>query len=67
MPEQAPPPTKLERQSNNIPEPPPKLERQSTYIPEPPKLSFEDMRRIRLKQRMDNRTQNHMSLFSNAI
>ena len=65
-PPQAPPPTKLQKQKTTyIPEP--EVERHTPILAPQPKLSFEEMRRIRLKQRMDQRTQNHMSLFANAI
>ena len=65
MPEQAPPPTKLERQKSTYIQPP--MERHTPILAPEPKLSFEEMRRIRLKQRMGQRTQKHMSLFANAI
>ena len=63
--QQAPPPTKLERQKSTYTQPP--MEHPTPTLAPEPKLSFEEMRHIRLKQRMDKRTQNHMSLFANAI
>ena len=65
VPQQAPPPTKLERQKSTYIQQP--MERHTPILEPAPQLSFEEMRRIRLKQRMDQRTQNHMSLFANAI
>ena len=61
----APPPTKLERQRNTYIQPP--MERHTPILAPEPKLSFEEMRRQRLKQRADQRTQKHISLFANAI
>jgi len=67
VPQQAPPPQKLERQTSTYIQPP--MERPAPILaPEPvQQLSFQEMRNLRLKQRMDQRTQNYISLFANAI
>ena len=67
----APPPTKLERQKSTYIKPNPNhgwnMERRTPILAPEPKLSFEEMRRQRLKQRADQRKQKHISLFASAI
>ena len=67
----APPPTKLERQKSTYIKPNPShgwdIERHTPTLAPEPKLSFDEMRRQRLKQRADQRTLKHISLFANAI
>ena len=66
--EELPPmPVKLVRQTNQIVEPStPKLPKKIDYTP-PVEVSYEDMRRDRIKQRIQQRSIKMTSLFSNAI
>ena len=60
-------PVKLERQTNQSVEPStPKLPKKIDYTP-PVEISYEDMRRDRIKQRIQQRSVKMTSLFSNAI
>ena len=61
-------PVKLERQTNHQPVEPstPKLPKKIDYTP-PVEVSYEDMRRDRIKQRIQQRSVKMTSLFSNAI
>ena len=61
-------PVKLERQTNNQSVEPstPKLPKKIDYTP-PVEISYEDMRRDRIKQRIQQRSVKMTSLFSNAI
>ena len=61
-------PVKLERQTNHQSVEPstPKLPKKIDYTP-PVEISYEDMRRDRIKQRIQQRSVKMTSLFSNAI
>ena len=60
-------PVKLVRQTNQSVEPStPKLLKKIDYTP-PVEISYEDMRRDRIKQRIQQRSIKMTSLFSNAI
>ena len=62
-----PMPVKLVRQTNQLVEPStPKLPKKIDYTP-PVEISYEDMRRDRIKQRIQQRSIKMTSLFSNAI
>ena len=64
IPEQIP----LVRQTNSVPDEPltPKMPKKVDYTP-PVEVSYEDMRKQRLKERMEQRTIKIQQLFSNAI
>ena len=64
IPEQIP----LVRQTNSVPDEPltPKMPKKVDYTP-PVELTYEDMRKQRLKERMEQRTIKIQQLFSNAI
>ena len=60
-------PVKLERQTNQLVEPStPKLPKKIDYTPKT-EISYEDMRRERIKQRIQQRSVKMTSLFANAI
>ena len=62
-----PMPVKLVRQTNQLVEPStPKLPKKTDYTP-PVEVSYEDMRRERVKQRIQQRSVKMTSLFANAI
>ena len=64
IPEQVP----LVRQTNSVPDEPltPKIPKKVDYTP-PAQVSYEDMRKERLKARMEQRTIKIQNLFANAI
>ena len=65
---QAPPPSPKPSPPPSPPPPPqPKLVRQTNHYTPPVEVSYEDMRKERIKQRIQNRTVKIQNLFANAI